>query len=179
MADPAFLFTDLVGFTAFTEREGDEAAADLAERFCERVDELNDGHGARDVKTLGDGCMIHVPDPRCAAELGVEIVESIGPDHGLPLVRVGIDAGPAIERGGDWFGSTVNRAARLVDLAEDATVLITERVHELSSGEESIEFEPRGLVRPRGFAGRVEVYAARRRAGFGPDAHASGPVHRH
>ena len=162
MAEAAFIFTDLVGYTAFTEAEGDEAAADLAERFCARVDELNEGHGARDVKTLGDGCMIHVPDPRCAVELGLEIVESIAPEHGLPRVRVGIDCGPAIERAGDWYGATVNRAARLVDLAGEASVLVTGRLRDLSAAEPGLAFDSRGRVLPKGFSSEVEVFVARR-----------------
>lgn len=78
-ATPAFVFTDLVGFTSFTELHGDQAAADLAEQFCARVSEINEGHDAEDVKTLGDGCMIHVPDAGCAAHLGLESVEALGP----------------------------------------------------------------------------------------------------
>ena len=173
MTDAAFVFTDLVGFTAFTEAEGDEAAADLSERFCKRVETLNRGHGARDVKTLGDGCMIHVPNPRCAAGLGLEIVESIAPEQGLTQVRVGIDCGPAVERHGDWYGSTVNRAARLVALADGAQVLVTERVYQVSVGENEVTFESRGPVTLKGFSGEVEVFTAKRRLVAG-NAHSCG-----
>ena len=56
-----FLFADLAGFTTLTERDGDEAAADLALAFCDRVCELNRGHHAEDVKTLGDASMVISP----------------------------------------------------------------------------------------------------------------------
>lgn len=176
MAESAFIFTDLVGYTAFTEAEGDEAAADLAEQFCERVDQLNGGHGAQDVKTLGDGCMIHVPNPGCAAELGLEIVESIAPEHGLPRVRVGIDCGPAVERGGDWYGATVNRAARLVDLADEGTVLVTNGILDVSARNPAMAFESRGSVLPKGFSDEVEVFVARRRDVADGGAHSCEPV---
>lgn len=158
----AFIFTDLVGFTAYTDEHGDEAAADLADAFCARVCELNSGHGAEDVKTLGDGCMIHVPDTGCAVELGLEIVESIGPAHGLPAVRVGMDAGPAVNRRGDWFGMTVNRAARLADIADEASVLLTRAVKELQSNHADAIFLESGFRELRGIAEPAELFRATR-----------------
>lgn len=162
MIVPAFLFADLVGFTAYTEAHGDEAAADLAASFSEHVDRANAGHGAVDVKTMGDGCMVYVPDAACAASLGVEIVEAVGPDRGLPDVRVGIDAGPAVQRGDDWFGMTVNRAARLVDRAAVGTVLITDAARALAVCGSDIEFKSEGNLRLRGLSTDVEVYRAAR-----------------
>ena len=158
MTVPAFIFTDLVGFTSFTEANGDEAAADLAEHFCARVREINEGHNAEDVKTLGDGCMIHVPNAGCAAELGLEIVEALGPAHGLPDVRVGIDAGPALERGGDWFGMTVNRAARLVELAGVGSVVATDHVERIKSGHTRVRFLPKGTRRLRGISKPAAIF---------------------
>lgn len=156
------MFADLVGFTAFTDRHGDAAAADLADAFCRRICELNENHDAEEVKTLGDACMVRVPDGRCAAELGLEIVEAVGPEHGLPRVRVGIDAGAAVERRGDWFGATVNRAARIVALAEEGSVLVTDRVRRLGSTHGGLRYEPRGARHLKGIAEPVEVYRVER-----------------
>ena len=58
-----FLFTDLVGFTALTAAEGDERGADVALEFCERVRPLLTGHGAEEVKTIGDALMLRCDDP--------------------------------------------------------------------------------------------------------------------
>lgn len=157
-----FLFADLVGFTAFTEKHGDQAAADLAETFCARVCELNAGHAAEEVKTLGDACMIRVPSPRCAVQLGLEIVEAVGPSQGLPRVRVGIDRGTAIERRGDWFGSTVNRAARVVAAAEEGSVLVTEPVRAAALDVSGVSFTPAGTKRLAGIEEPVLVYRADR-----------------
>lgn len=154
------MFTDLVGFTAFTEANGDEAAADLAEEFCARIGELNAVHSAEEVKTLGDGCMIRVPEASCAAELGLEIVTSLGPAAGLPDVRVGIDAGSAVHRNSDWFGMTVNRAARLADLADVRAVLVTDAVQRLAPKHGTARFVERGAVALHGISGPVRTFTA-------------------
>lgn len=169
-AETTFLFADLVGFTAFTEDHGDEAAADLAEKFCARVCELNEGHAAEEIKTLGDACMIRVPSTDCAVELGLEIVEAVGPSQGLPRVRVGIDSGAAVERRGDWFGSTVNRAARVVAAAEEGSVLVTEAVRVAAPDLSGVTFTPRGAERLAGIKKPVRVYRADRGAQSGSKA---------
>ena len=160
--DAAFIFADLVGFTSYTEREGDEAAADLATTFCEVICDLNRGHEAKDVKMIGDACLIRAPDPLAGIDLGLHIVERIGPERGFPRVRVGIDAGPAAERAGDWFGSTVNMAARVVALAPESSVLITERTRLAARHSPGVEFEDRGPSVLRGVPEPVRLYIAKR-----------------
>ena len=56
---PAIGFLDLSGFTALTVAEGDEAAAKLAVRLCDLVQETTTARGGRAVKSLGDGVMLH------------------------------------------------------------------------------------------------------------------------
>ena len=161
-AEATFLFADLVGFTAFTENHGDEAAADLAETFCARVCELNEGHAAEEIKTLGDACMVRVPSTDCAVTLGLEIVEAVGPLQGLPRVRVGIDSGTAVERRGDWFGSTVNRAARVVAVADEGSVLITEAVRAAAPIVSGVSYTRCGAKRLAGIKEPVQLYRAER-----------------
>jgi len=107
-----FLFADLVGFTSFTVRHGDERAADLAVCFQERVCALAATHGCHVVKTIGDAVMVRSDNGDAAIELGQAIL-ALAAEVALPRVRVGLDTGPAAERNGDWFGSTVNTASRV------------------------------------------------------------------
>src|SRR5438552_5720449 len=65
-----FLFADLVGFTSFTVRHGDERAADLAVCFQERVCALAATHGCHVVKTIGDAVMVRSDNGDAAIELG-------------------------------------------------------------------------------------------------------------
>jgi adenylate cyclase len=125
--DPAhgtFVFADLVGFSALTEIEGDARAAAKALAFHESVRVLLAEHGAVEVKTIGDAIMLRVDEADRALRLGVRIVRALC-DAGLPPVRVGMDTGWAIPLGSDWFGATVNRAARLCSAAGPNELLVS------------------------------------------------------
>lgn len=122
-----FLFTDLVGFTALAATEGDDRAADAALAFAGCVEPLAERHGAEVVKRLGDGLMLRSADPARAVRLGLEIVAE--QSDRVP-VRVGMHTGPAVERGGDWYGTTVNVAARLCAAAGGGEVLVSEATRE-------------------------------------------------
>jgi class 3 adenylate cyclase len=121
-----FLFTDLVGFTALTAAEGDERAADVAIEFGERVKPLLERHRSEQIKAIGDALMLRADDPADGIRLGLDIVEELDRVTGFPPVRVGVHSGPAVERGGDWYGATVNVAARLCSAAAGGQVLASE-----------------------------------------------------
>jgi adenylate cyclase len=121
-----FLFADIAGFTALTEAHGDEEAADVAAQFCEAVDGVAREFGAEVIKTIGDAVLIRVGDPSEALRLAVRIVHDVGAQHGAPIVRIGMHTGPAVERGGDWFGGTVNLAARISSAASGGEILLSE-----------------------------------------------------
>src|SRR5437899_2952826 len=121
-----FLFADLVGFTGFTTRHGDERAADLAVSFQERVCGLAAELGCHVIKTIGDAVMVRSDDGDAAIALARAILDLVA-EARLPLVRVGLDTGPAVERNGDWFGSTVNTASRVTAAAGAGELLMTER----------------------------------------------------
>ncbi len=123
----AFLFVDIVGFTSFTESEGDLRAAELAWRLRLGV-ERQLGHDAHVVKTLGDAVMVRIADPVEAAAAGLRIVASALPDEDDPPVRVGVHYGAAVECDGDFFGAAVNIAARVAALAGPGEVLATDEI---------------------------------------------------
>jgi len=120
----AFLFADIVGFTAYTEDHGDLAAAELASRLRLGVEEQL-GVDAHVVKTLGDAVMVRIADPAEAAAAGARIAQRALSRPGDPRVRVGIHHGTAIECDGDFFGTVVNVAARVAALARPGEVLVT------------------------------------------------------
>jgi len=122
-----FLFADIAGFTALTEAHGDAEAADLAEDFSRRVEELLSDHAAEQVKQIGDALMLRSAAADHAIQLGLRVVHEVGRRHGFPAVRVGMHTGPAVERRGDWFGTTVNLAARVAGAASGCEVLLTPR----------------------------------------------------
>ena len=150
---PTFLFADLVGYTALTERCGDEAGARVAREFRRAIGALSREHGARQVKSMGDGAMIWAPDAARAVALAAETVLEIGTRPDLLPVRVGAHTGPALMRDGDWYGSSVNLAARLAREAGPNEALISiatqTAAHRLESPLNSrCELVLRGVERP-------------------------------
>jgi class 3 adenylate cyclase len=121
----AFVFADIAGFTALAERGGDEHAAEIVDDFQRHVRELLARHGGEQIKAIGDAVMLRFPESRPAIELGLDLAHHVmrRPDH--PAVRVGVHYGPAVERRGDWLGTTVNVAARVAALARADEVLVT------------------------------------------------------
>ena len=121
----AIVFTDLAGYTRLTEERGDEAAADSATRLAVVADEIAQRRGGRLVKLLGDGVMLHFPRPADAVDAAVELREAMGP-AALPPAHTGIHAGTVIRREADFFGRTVNIAARLASAAGPDEILVTD-----------------------------------------------------
>jgi len=121
-----FIFTDMVGFTTLTAERGDDHGADVALAFYARVRALLADHGAEEVKTIGDAMMLRCGDPARAVDLGLRIVRATEVHPPLPPVRVGVHTGSAVSRDGDWYGTTVNVAARLCSAAGGGEVLVSE-----------------------------------------------------
>jgi adenylate cyclase len=154
-----FLFADLVGFTALSIDRGDEEAAEVATRFQRSVRELAARHGATVVKSLGDGAMVRGDDACEAVKLGLELANGL---DGLPPVRVGLNTGPAVERDGDYFGSTVNLAARLSQAARGGEVLLTDATR-AAARRNGAKLEERGPRTFRNARDPVVVFAATER----------------
>jgi adenylate cyclase len=158
-----FVFADIAGFTALTEAHGDEQAATLVADFCDAVRALLPA-GAAHVKTIGDALMLRVPDPGKAILLGLDLTDRVMRGHGAPAVRAGLHHGPAIERDGDYFGATVNLAARVSGLAAGGEVLVTGHTAALAPELEGVFYEPRGRKMLRNVREPVEVFAALRQS---------------
>ena len=154
---PAICFLDLAGYTRLTEERGDEAAAQTAATLADVVHQTSGGHRGRPVKWLGDGVMFHFRDPEGAVAASLEMVERL-PGEGLPPAHVGIASGPVISRDGDYYGRTVNTAARIASYAGPGQVLVTEEVasHELGH----VRFEEVGEVLLKGMSKPLVLHRA-------------------
>ncbi len=155
-----FLFADLSSFTALTEAHGDEEAADIAADFYESVRATVSKYDAAAIKEIGDAVMIRCNDAAQAVALGIDLVGEIGTRHGFPSVRVGMHTGPAVEREGDWFGATVNIAARVADLAGGGEVLLTDATRRAGSGIDGIELRKRGEHELKNVSESLMLYSA-------------------
>jgi len=148
-----FAFVDVSGFTALTDREGDEVAVAMLSDFRSLVREVCSRRGVRVAKWLGDGAMLVGVEatPVLAALLEMEFAVAQGR---LELaIRSGVSVGEVIlHEGDDYIGHAVNVAARLCDLAPGGEVLATPEAAEalprwgMVLSTESVEI--RGLQEP-------------------------------
>jgi adenylate cyclase len=159
---PAVCFLDITGYTRLTEERGDEAAADLAARLATLVRRSSQEHGGQAVKWLGDGVMFYFPDPGQAVLAALDMVEGVT-SHSLPPARVGIQAGPVVFQEGDYFGRTVNVAARIAEYARPGEVLVTDQVLDAADGT-PVTFDDIGLVELKGVSGALRLHRAGRDA---------------
>jgi class 3 adenylate cyclase len=155
------MFTDLVGYTSMMSRLGDDRAFKLLREHNNVVRDALTKYAGREVKHTGDGIMASVDDADHAVRAAIEIRAGIAdisiPDTDEKLsIRIGMTSGEPLEEGGDLFGSVVNLASRLCDLAEAGEILLSEEcVAELT--DDAIGLESIGNVSIRGFDEAIAV----------------------
>lgn len=159
--EPAMCFLDVTGYTQLTQERGDAAAAAIVERLNHIVQRIAVQHGGRPVKWLGDGVMLYFPQPYRAVRAALEMVAELGV-AGLPPAHVGLDSGPIIVQQGDYYGQTVNLAARIGEYARPGEVLVTREVADAADGPD-VRFERIGAVELKGVSGPVDLSVAVRR----------------
>jgi len=154
----AAVFADLTGYTRLTEEAGDEVAASVSLTLAQLVNEIAARHGGTVVKMLGDGVHFHFRDPGDAVRGSLDIVDEVRP-RGLPPAHIGVNAGPMIYDEGDYFGRTVNIAARIASQAAADQVFVGEDVVRAvePAGFRVLEVGPAEL---KGIAEPVRLYQA-------------------
>jgi adenylate cyclase len=157
---PAICFLDITGYTRLTQEHGDAAAADLAERLGRIVQRSSTGRGGRPVKWLGDGVMFYFDTPGPAVQAAIDMVAAVS-EAELPPAHVGVASGEVLFQQGDYYGQTVNRAARIADFARPREVLVDQAVVD-ASAEPDLAFEDIGPVELKGVSEPVRLYAAQR-----------------
>jgi adenylate cyclase len=150
-------FIDLTGFTRYTEEEGDLEALDVVENFVETVEGTLPPE-ATVVKTIGDEVMVVSPDAASLTAWAVALLARL-PER--PQPRVGIHCANAVYRDGDYFGTHVNLAHRVVNRAQAGEVLVTDRVIEAIREREGLAFEPIGEVNLKGFPAPTPLFIVR------------------
>lgn len=128
----AVLFSDLTGSTALYEKTGDARAFAIVEEHFRAMEKSVVEHGGAVVKTMGDAVMATFPHTEAAIRAAIDMIAANETLH-APLglgVKIGVHAGACLavranERL-DFFGTTVNVAARLQAQAKSAELVVTE-----------------------------------------------------
>jgi len=164
-----FLFTDLKGSTAMYERLGDLNAYALVRQHFALLDAAAHRHSGAVVKTIGDAVMAVFSRPADGVAAALDILAEIdlfNREHGEPaiILKIGAHCGPSIavtlNDNLDYFGQTVNVAARVQSLAEAGQVVLSEAlytapaVRQLLQGRNVVGCE----VPLRGVEGSARVY---------------------
>jgi adenylate cyclase len=151
-------FLDLVGYTALSQELDEEELAALVARFETLTHDTIAQLGARVVKTIGDEVMFVAEDPAVAVQVALALTDRTRQDEVLPRARAGLAFGPVLAREGDYYGSVVNLAHRLVEIARPASVVVSADVAAALDGRAEFGF---GRLRSRRIRdiGRVEIFA--------------------
>jgi predicted ATPase/class 3 adenylate cyclase len=169
-----FLFTDIEGSTRLWEEDPERMRPALARHDAIARSAVEHHHGVL-VKMTGDGVHAAFADPLDAVRATLEIQHALADPqqtHGVPLaVRCGLHAGVVERRDNDFYGSAVNRAARIMSAAHGGQALLSRTVAEMIDGRmpEGASLRDLGAVRLRDMARPEQVFQivhARLRADF-------------
>lgn len=154
-------FADLVSFTRLSRQLDETALASLVQSFESVSADIVHGESARLVKTLGDEVMFVASTPDHAARIALSLHGTHARSEQMPQLRIGLATGAVLNRMGDVFGTTVNRAARMTAIARPGTTVIdsttSDVLHESAAYHK--EFHTRALTpRPVRGLGLVRPY---------------------
>jgi class 3 adenylate cyclase len=160
----ALLFTDLARSTELYDTAGDAAAYGLVREHFRALHDAVDAHGGAIVKTMGDAIMAAFRSPIDAVRAALHMLGRIeelnrraAPEGWALGLKIGIHAGSAIivhaEGRLDYFGQTVNIAARVQGLAPPGTICVSGDVHGAP--------EVTDVLREAGYSGELTTVAVR------------------
>jgi predicted ATPase/class 3 adenylate cyclase len=158
-----FLFTDIEGSTRLWDQEPERMRDALARHDALARAAIETRQGTL-VKTTGDGVHAVFGDPLDAVMAVVELsrrLENVQETAGLALrVRCGLHAGVVEHRDNDYFGTAVNRAARIMSVAHGGQILVSQSVAELVGGRlpGDLTLLDLGVVRLRDLARAERLY---------------------
>lgn len=159
------VFTDMVGSTDLTDALGDAGAQEAVRAHNAIVRAVLARLDGREVKHTGDGIMatfaVAANGVAAAIEIQRGVTEHNAANADLPIhLRVGLNAGEAIAEENDYFGATVQLAARLCAFADENQIVCSSIVRDLCAGK-AFSFGPLGSVKVKGVKEPVSAYEIR------------------
>lgn len=127
-AEVTLVFTDLVGFSAWSLEAGDDAALALLRQVARALEPPLLDAGGHIVKRMGDGLMAVFGDPTVAVRAVLaakEALKSVEVAGHTPRMRVGIHTGRPQRLAADWLGVDVNIAARVMERATKGGIMVS------------------------------------------------------
>jgi class 3 adenylate cyclase len=126
--EATLVFTDLVGFSDWSLKAGDDATLTLLRRVAQAVEPPLLAAGGRVVKRMGDGIMAVFRDPLVAVGAALatqDSITSVEVDGYTPRMRIGIHTGRPQRLAADWLGVDVNIACRVMERATRGGIVVS------------------------------------------------------
>jgi adenylate cyclase len=170
----AIVAADVVGYSRLTGRDEEGAVRRLCELRSE-IAAIVEAACGRTVNTAGDAMLLEFPSTVAALDCALAIQDLVGlsnrgvPDDDKLLLRIGVNVGEVIVRGGDVFGEVVNVASRLEAIAEPGGVCLSHACYTQTKRQFAVNFTGLGDQRLKNIAEPVRAYA------LGPPSAASPP----
>ncbi len=133
------VFTDLVGFSSWALKAGDDATLKLLRRVAQIVEPPLLEAGGHIVKRMGDGTMAVFADPATAVRAvraSVDAVKTVEVEGYTPRMRAGVHTGRPQQIGSDWLGVDVNIAARVMERATRGGLIVSQATMDRISEED-------------------------------------------
>ena len=147
-------FTDLEGFTTFTDTHGDSAAVSLVNEHHRVATPIVRRCLGKVVKHLGDGLLCTFTDANEAIRAAIELLES----SPSPLrLRAGLHVGEVTASGGDIVGQVVNVAARVTETAKGNQIVVTAETEQAAGEIPGAEYRKLRTRRLKGISERVAL----------------------
>ncbi len=158
------MFTDIVGYTTYTETYGDIEAKALLQKHNDILFPVIEQNKGTVIKTIGDAIMAHFEEPFDAVSSAI-IMQTKLNDYNNQVskkkrihIRIGIHSGKAISADNDLFGDTVNIAARIEQKCQPDQILVSKSVYETLKDKENIHFYYHGKKTAKGKSKPLELY---------------------
>lgn len=157
-----FLFADLRGYSAFVERHGDRAGAELLRAYRDLVRAAIADFDGAEIRTEGDSFYLVFDSPSSAVLCGLAILDATSrtttaSGHGIP-VGIGVHAGETVATDEGYVGSVVNIAARVCAAARQGELLVTDAVRSLTRTYLDVGFVSVGRRRLKGIPEQIALY---------------------
>lgn len=155
----SIMFTDVVNSSRLASTMGDRLwSSEIARHFTALRKIIEDADG-QFVKSLGDGTMSSFQEPTQALRAARAILQATGQSGGPAIaLRVGIHTGNVVQTSDDFFGTVVNKAARITALAAPGEIQVSDATHSIVGETHDFRFGDETSVQLDGFEGNHIIY---------------------
>jgi class 3 adenylate cyclase len=135
------MFTDIVNSSRLASALGDRIWTSEVARHFDSLREIIENAGGQFVKSLGDGTMSSFPSADLALQAAQSILNVVTGSNGPAIsLRIGLHSGDVVQTADDFFGTVVNKAARITALASPGTIMVSDATRTMMGGDTEFTF---------------------------------------